>query len=308
MLRLVDFLFLLRPTLLVPVWTFLFLGYQFAQGEKTLSVTIFMPKVFWIVFFSYSLLMGATYILNQIWDRETDRINKKLFLLSEGIMPIYLAISWLFLALGVSLYLLSLIGGSYAILWAISLLMGFLYSTPPFKFKGRPFFDLLSNAIGYGFVNFLVGWNILSSIKGISYLHSLPYIFMVGAVFLNTTVPDIPGDKASGEVTTGVFLGAKKTTFIAFLSIIVALIFGILLKDPFSAIASLVSIPFFYRAWQDPVDLKVKFSYRIGGGSLVLLVALRYVLFLALLIFTYLALKVYYKKRFGLDYPTLKGR
>jgi len=308
MLKVLDLIFLLRPTILVPVWTFLFLGYFWGSKSNFLAVEFSPSRNFWVVFVSYTLLMGGSYIINQIWDKESDRINKKLFLLSEGIISINLAIFWLLLTLGVSLYLSIKIGGNFVILWSISLVMGVLYSTPPFKFKGRPLLDLLSNALGYGFINFLVGWTCVAPLSAESYLHSLPYIFMVGAVFLNTTVPDIPGDKEAGEITTGVFLGVRGTTLLALVFIAVALILGILFRDPFTIVASVVSTPFFLNALLSPSDLSVKLSYRIGGGSLVLLVSLRYILFLIILIFVYFSLKFYYRFRFGLDYPTLKGR
>ncbi len=303
-----DLLFLTRPTILVPVWTFMFLGYFWASGHRFLQIQLVPQKAFWMVFASYTFLMAGSYIVNQISDRETDRLNRKLFLLSEGKVPVYLAYIWLFLLWGVSLYLLLKIGGVFGILWPISLLMGLLYSLPPVKFKGRPFFDLIFNSIGYGMVNFLVGWITVSPIDRWAFVHSIPYVLLVGAVFLNTTVPDIPGDRLSGEITTGVYLGEKSTTLFALAMITPAIILAVVLKDPFSLIASLFSFPFFLKAFLNPNDLNVKLSYRIGGATLVLMVSLRYILFFAVLIFLFVALKFYYKFRFGLDYPTLKGR
>jgi 4-hydroxybenzoate polyprenyltransferase len=308
MLKLVDLFFLLRPTLLLPVWTFLFLGYYWGSGERFFNLTMVLPKAFWTIFISYSLLMGGVYILNQIWDRESDRINQKLFLIPRGIITLREALLWFFLVLTLSFLLAVLQKGLYVHLWGLSFLMGVLYSMPPIKLKGRPIFDLLSNGIGYGFVNYLVGVITVAHISGYHLVHSIPYLLAVGAVFLNTTVPDIPGDMRTGERTTGVVLGARWTCFLALVFIAGTLASALILRDPFALLCSLTSIPFFALALVKPSDERVKLSYRIGGGSMVLLVALRFPPLLLLSFLTYLALKVYYRFRFNLNYPSLRGR
>ncbi|MCK4571813.1 hypothetical protein KAT89_02680, partial [candidate division WOR-3 bacterium] len=75
-----DYFILMRPTLFIPVWMFFLLGVHFADGSLNFrSISIFIL---------YTSLMGGVYILNQIVDRESDRKNEKLFLLSDEIIPI----------------------------------------------------------------------------------------------------------------------------------------------------------------------------------------------------------------------------
>ncbi|MCK4255704.1 hypothetical protein KAX35_02355, partial [candidate division WOR-3 bacterium] len=78
-MHLLDFIFLLRPILLIPVWIIFLLGYYRAGGTMLGDSRYLMPG-----FIVFTLLMGAIYIINQIADIETDRINNKLFILPKG--------------------------------------------------------------------------------------------------------------------------------------------------------------------------------------------------------------------------------
>jgi len=252
--------------------------------------------------------MGGIYILNQIFDIESDRQNEKLFLLPKGIISLKNAWISFYFVIFLSILVAIPLTMTYFFLWGFSLLLGVLYSAPPFKFKGKPFFDLFSNSIGYGLLNFLVGWISSFPFKREAFLFSIPYIFAVGAVFLNTTIPDIPGDRVVGEKTTGVFLGKRKTALLAFFLLVVSFISSFYLRDYTVLLASAISLPPFFIAVKDNTNFFVKFSYRIGGGIFALIVAIRCPSFFIIGFLTLILLKLYYRKRFGLNYPSLTGR
>ncbi len=91
LLHLFDYIAILRPLLLIPAWTMLFLGYYKGLDGKLTGHSIGnMPVILrpdneiLITLFLYSLLMGAVYILNQISDRHSDEINDKLYLVARG--------------------------------------------------------------------------------------------------------------------------------------------------------------------------------------------------------------------------------
>lgn len=298
-----DYIFILRPTLLVPVWTFLLLGYYRALEEPRVHLRV-DPRFVW-VFLLYTGLMGGIYILNQIVDRETDRANKKLYLVSEGYVPVkfaYLEMVGLFV---IAFLLFLRFPFSLFLFILLSFGLGIVYSVPPLKLKGRPFWDLLSNSLGYGLLNFGVGWMTIRPISGQMFLHSLPYIFSVGAVFVNTTIPDIPGDERSGDRTTGVALGMRKSLLLSSLLLSFALISSLLLKDWICLGASVWSLPLFVRA-AIRADLRSCFqSMRIGAPSLVILTGFLFPAFLLLLLLAFFSMRIYYKQRFGVLYPTI---
>ncbi len=307
----VDYLFLIRPTLLVPVWTLLLIGHYrglsyIGQGSYGWDLERFSFSVQFIyVFLLYSALMGGVYVLNQIVDRETDKRNEKLFLLSAGIVPLWLAVLEMLLLFLVPLFLSVLLGGRIFLLMLISLVMGVLYSTPPFRMKGRPVADLLFNALGYGMVNFLVGWVVAGPLSKAAFAHAIPYCLAVGGVFVNTTIPDIKGDRADGAITTGVLLGEVRTAYLGLVLILLAGLASLFLKDMVCLIAALVAVPFFVLAVVKKNRRWYLRSFRIGAPTLVVAAAILFPYYILLLLFTLFSMKVYYRKRFDLAYPSI---
>jgi 4-hydroxybenzoate polyprenyltransferase len=302
-----DHLFLLRPILFVPLWALTLLGYFWAEGGTYRLAWLPQGRLL-LSLFLYSLLMGSVYVLNQIFDRESDRLNRKLYLLAEGYVTLRAAWVECFLLLVVSLSLSLLFSPAYRVFILLSLGLGILYSAPPFKLKGKPILDILSNSIGYGCVAFMVGWLSLGTYHVGHLLKSLPYVLAVAAVFINTTVPDIEGDRKTGNITTGVFLGIRGTTLLALSAILGAVAASLWLGDWLCLIASLAATPLFLWA---AIRAKVKsamISYQLSGGALVILVCLLFPWYLALLLVTFGALFVYHKVRFGLNYPALADR
>jgi 4-hydroxybenzoate polyprenyltransferase len=306
-----DIFFLLRPILWVPLWVFVFLGYMYGKRLELFSITFLLPLKFFSVLFSYTFLMSSTYIINQIVDKESDRINDKLFLIPYGIVSEKLG--WI---LSVLLALASLAWGYFAggvellILYFISLIMGLLYSLPPVQTKARPFLDIFFNAFGYGCIAFSVGWAVAEHLNKSTFIISTGYFLLVAAVFINTTIPDIPGDKKSGKLTTGVFLGQRFSSILASIIFFISLVYGflemdilLLLPSILGLILSIISI------WDTSEDLIItKLSYRIPAFLFVLLVAVKFPIFLMLNLIILILLRKYYKSRFGLDYPSILGR
>jgi len=301
-----DYLFLIRPTLLVPVWTLLLIGYYRGQMFHGVSPARFIvsPR-FVYVFLVYSALMGGVYILNQIVDRETDRRNQKLFLLSAGVIPIWVAVLEMFVLFCGPLLLSLLLGRFCFLLMVISLVMGVLYSAPPFRAKGRPIVDLLFNALGYGMINFLMGWIAAGPPSRAAFIHAVPYCLAVGGVFANTTIPDIKGDRADGAVTTGVFLGEVRTAILGLALIVSAALFSIILTDFVCLVAALVAVPFFVLALLKRSRRWYLLSFRLGAPTLVFAAIVLYPYYIILLLLTLVSMRIYYRRRFDLAYPSI---
>ncbi|MCH7760013.1 UbiA family prenyltransferase [candidate division TA06 bacterium] len=313
-----DYLFLVRPTLLIPVWTFLLLGYYWGMRTAEFGVRNadwgvgyssfrIPPSTFLWAFLLYSALMSGVYILNQVLDRETDRMNQKLFLLSERVIPVKFALmemGLLFLialTLSISMFHFTL----FTAFVFLSLVMGILYSVPPIKIKGRPFLDLLWNSTGFGLVSFSVGWLTVSPFSLATVYHSIPYVLSVGAVFLNTTIPDISGDEKAGDKTTGVLLGRRRTAALGTLFLLFALLTSFLIRDSICFIAALFALPPFLLALKKEEMRFYLLSIRIGAPLLVLLTIYLYPFYLLLLVLTYFSMRIYYQRRFHLAYPSL---
>lgn len=305
-----DYLFVLRPILMVPVWTMILAGYFRGQRFASLSLDRWRwPADLWWLLLFYSLLMGAVYIVNQIFDVETDRLNQKLFLVAEGYVN--RAAIWIEAAVLMSGAIwLSFIKypPQLGYIMIASGCLGLLYSVPPIKLKAKPFWDMAANGLGYGMLAFAAGWTAGGRYSDAVWLFSLPYVLAVSAVYLNTTIPDYASDRATGNITTGVFLGGRATVWLALALMLLSFILAVSFSDPLAAVASGCSLPLFLAAALTGKMRWTMLSYQGGALVLVLLLGLIFPVYFVLLLITLVSLRFYYKWRFNIDYPRFADR
>jgi len=316
--RIFDYVAILRPLLLIPVWTMVLLGYYRVVSDKSqihlpivgnIGVILHPNSEVLITILLYTLLMGAIFILNQLTDSRTDEINGKLYLipygyLKKGSLRIQIAV-----LLTVSIILAFLkFSFTYAVLVLISIILGIMYSVPPIRLKGKPILDLLANASGFGIIAFVVGWVSQTEFSTNLILDSLPYFLCVSAAFINTTIPDMEGDIHNGDITTGVYLGVRKSCLVSTIILCLAILASLYRMDFIPLIASTLSLPFFVYMtisnWDQQINTRsITMATQISILVLSLLIALLIPLYLILLIFTILLVRFYYQVRFGIKYP-----
>lgn len=308
LIKIFDYFFLLRPIILIPYWTFFLLGYYhaitFSEKLKFTMITAFPPKMISLLFVG-TAFFGIVYIINQIVDREIDKINNKLFFIPEKIISIktaYIEAAILFTAAIVTIIFSDINIKLTLIIFSI-LIVGIPYSVPPFRFKGRPIVDILSNSLVFGCAMFSAGWMLNKSISFNTIIESLPYVFSVAATFINTTVLDIKGDRREGLKTTGIWLGEKKASLLSLILIIVVIALCIYLKNWICFIPALGSLPFFILAFFNEDRKYFMRSVQIPSKLIVLITAILFPYYLLFLICLYLFTKWYYKKRFDISYP-----
>lgn len=276
-------------------------------------------------FIVFTLLMGAIYIINQIADIETDRINNKLFILPKGLISVKSAYFESAFLIVVVLAFSSFFSPIYRLFLLLSLILGVLYSIKPFKFKSRPYLDLLSNTLGHGFLAFSIGWLSLKHFSIDTVIYSIPYAFAVGGVFLLCTVIDIKGDRETKERTIGVYLGEKWTTLLAIFFMIGAIISSIFVKDFICLTIAAISFLFFFWFYISIIKISriiiperestngrkerrfLLLSASIPVYLLTIICCIIYTWFLVFLIFLVLVTRLYYKKRFDVVYPKFLG-
>ncbi len=305
-----DYIMLLRPTLMMPVWMFLFYGHYAAKFRGSLyGIDLPFCCRFWLAMLSLTLISATAYIVNQIFDIETDRINKKLFLLPEGIITIRSA--WLYtaalsvLGLAIAFYM----GREPFILLTVIWITGFLYSVPPFRFKGRPVIDMVWNGLGYGFLTFLLGyWSFSQRIDRGALISSVPYILAVFGVYAETTIADIEGDRRDGAITIGVLLGERATAIVGAVLMLASVVTALVLKDMMAFIpAAVTAIVFIYTPFvpKERFLKSVKFAFRLSGAIYAVNIGVHYPIYVLIGVVVYAGMKVYYRSRFGLNYPSL---
>jgi 4-hydroxybenzoate polyprenyltransferase len=315
-MKLLDYLFLHRPMLIIPVWTIALLGNRAALWRSRSSNPFHLdgyPFSEWLPGDSHLLLMmlcgalvaGGAFVLNQIYDIETDRKNKKLFLLPEG--HVSLAEAWFlyFFSTVIGIAAGFLLNWQLGILLACGALLGLQYSHPRFKVRQDPWRSLRNNMLAHGMLAFLFGWVLAKNFDIESVLKSVPYMLGVAALYLNTTLPDIKGDESAGKKTYGVELGVKRTESTALFLVVLALIASVLTADYAFTIAAAVALPFFVMARVNKsIDLSV-LATKAAVLALSIMAALYFPPYLLLLILTILLSRLYHARRFSISYPSL---
>ncbi len=318
MKKLLDYIFLMRPMLIIPVWTISLLGARAALWRDR-GTGIFQLDHFPFASFTPldlnllltllfgTLLAGGIFILNQIHDIDTDKANGKLFLLAEGHISQSEATKLYWTMTLISIVGAFVVNWQLGVLFVIGALIGFQYSYPRFKVRENAYKAFRNNLLGHGMLAFLFGWVVCHTFDLEGVLKSLPYVFAVGAVYLTTTLPDIEGDARVGKITYAVEWGIPRTIGNAAWMVVLALILSIMAADYSFAITAGITAPIYIvAAMRKSVEIAVLAS-KIAILSLSVFAALFFPLYLILLLVTLLVTRVYYSKRFGMTYPALSG-
>ena len=101
-----------------------------------------------VVLVLFAMVMGSTFILNQLADKKSDKINSKLFLISNNHISTKNAIIEVIILIGLSMVFGYLIDIKLFIIFTLFfILTGYLYNFKPFEFKNKPWPSLFSNAL-----------------------------------------------------------------------------------------------------------------------------------------------------------------
>ncbi|MDZ7267358.1 MAG: UbiA family prenyltransferase [candidate division KSB1 bacterium] len=307
--KLLDYVFVLRPTLFFPVWTVYAAGYfasqRFAPGA--LNGAGQPDQAALPLALALSALMGAAFILNQLCDVATDTHNHKLFLIAQRhISP---AAAWLQTVLLTGAGLLVAFQHSHAhglLFLAIFLLTGILYSVAPFQWKDRPIRGLLANA-GGALLIFTAGWWAVRPAASLPLWHALPYMLAVGAVYLYTTLLDLAGDAQTHKRTFAVCYGWRATVITGCLCELAATALAWQVNDPVIFYPALLSAPFFIAAACKQGRPEVSRAIKLPILFLALAIGCKMWQYFLVLAVVFFVSKWYYQQRFGLKYPSLQA-
>ena len=302
--RFFDFFFVLRPTLIFPLWTMTLAGAALSQtaGEVDMSRWIFLSL-------GLTSMFGLVYLLNQLKDIESDKINKKLFLIAEGALSrksIILEASLLFVMTLVFL----IIGDSvYLGIWifVLFLIIGVLYNYSPLALKQKPWGGIFAYAAGgwmfvhVGSLVYHVDLNIFLNI-----LHELPYVLAFVSSCLVTNLPDLAGDLEQGKKTFSVVYGKDATIIVAILGIVLAGALGILNSDWVILIPCAVSLPVFIYGFVKKDINRIIQANKLAIFALSIAVGIVFPVYLLIIILYFPFARWYHLHRFKLSYPSFR--
>lgn len=304
-----DYLMLLRPSIMIALWTFYFSGVYIAMRINHYTVLFNFESALRIssILILYSMLMGCVYVINQIIDIDTDRINNKLHILPKGIISrekaVAYAILLALLPIG-GIFVIDSVSMTVKMLFIVSFIMGYIYSVPPFKLKRRPFFDLADNIAGYGLITIIIGFESAGYTFTLRHIIlAVPYMLSMGAVFVNTTLMDYRGDSAVHARTTGVYLGFRYSSMLSMIMMAGACFSAILISDWVIAAVSAISLPLYVYSIIRPSERSAGISVKFSAPLLTVAMSVVFPYFFIINVFVLIGMRYYYKKRFNIRYP-----
>lgn len=305
-----DSVFLMRPTLIFPVWIMIAAG---MGAGRALAV----PELYWIkelnwqtivYFLGLTLMAGSTILRFQIRNRPGNERGKispnpeslKINLPDVKRLAARLMAAGLILATGVSLYALIMAGAWVplsATVWAVlAALTWMVFQTgDSLQRHARPVLGVVSTILT-GFFLFLIGWAYASGPLGMGLFHAVPYVLLFAAVATITII--------NGRNPFALRFGVRITMALGTVWVAGALVIGFLLEDPVISTGSMLALPFFVLAVifirKDHIERAIRYPVLI----MAIFVSVRYPwLFVALTGLFYVS-RLYYYFRFNLDYPT----
>jgi len=299
----IDLFFLTRPVVLVPVWGFSAFGIYCFKSELFSSLGF----SHYLLMALYSLSVASVYVINQMADYEVDKSNEGFPLLVRGNISMRAAGGCAVICAVLSIAGPVIMGNvSVALLSVIAIAAGYIYSCKPFSLSGRPFFDFLTNSFE-ALLAFCAGWCIVGGnlFHNQLYIAALPYVLLMCAGSISSTLPDMPGDRLHGKITTAVRFGAKKAHCIATAALMIAIPLSILNGDLMALICAAAVLPIYILYLIRANALTMELTYKAGGTITMIAAALAAPLIAAAGFFVFFITWIYFRKRHKVSYPSL---
>ncbi|AKU18605.1 hypothetical protein VV02_03555 [Luteipulveratus mongoliensis] len=160
------------------------------------------------------LVWASVFAVNDAYDVDTDRLNPRKAhsmavrsrmttesLVFRSLEAGLLAVVVAWLAAGVT----------FAFGTLVVVALGWAYSVPPLRLKARAGCDVLVNALVIGPVGILGGWQLERPMSQFPWAMGVLAFVVAAALYLPTTLIDLPADRAAGVRTTAVRLGERTT-------------------------------------------------------------------------------------------------
>ncbi len=306
-----DYIFVLRPMLFFPGWTTLLAGYFIADKGNLIPLYFYPADLDYFLLIrlllGFAFLMGSAFILNQIADVESDRRNDKLYIISDGHISRAAAKKEAIILAALGFLTGITCGLQITLLFILFFVItGYFYNFYPLKLKNRPWGSFLAN-IAMGWLAFTIGWAAHQEFSIRLIIDSLPYVLFNTALYLYTLLPDIRGDRMAGKKTLAVIYGENKVMLGATIFIAFGFFSVFMVRDLTSFLFYMLSLPWLIKTMYFlEVSDAIK-STKFGILFFSISICLKWPPYFVLMVLGFFATKLYFRKRFDLNYPNFSG-
>lgn len=302
-MKVLDYFFASRPLLQLPIWTVYLVSLhshlRLSGGSPAWSDLVIMAGL--------SVIFAGAAYLNQVYDCESDALNRKVGFLQRGFLTRQGLLAASIPALLVPMVVAPLVGWATLFIFALLVVLAYVYSAPPLRLKDHPLGGLLANMTAHGFLVAVAVMPELSmNNSGLLDWNGAFYFFLtVGGTYLLTTLPDRAGDEAVGKRTLSVVLGRTgtlvTTVFLFALAAWSAYRSGAIVLCGLALGAALLTVAALVIRSEKTVLLAAKLPLL----ALTILACWYFPSYFLFVVALLIATRIYYRRRFGLTYPVL---
>ncbi|MCE1274678.1 MAG: UbiA family prenyltransferase [Chlorobiales bacterium] len=216
---------LLDPVTWISVFPCLACG---VMGSGAMQPTFHDYLLLFLLFILYGPLgTGFSQSVNDYFDLELDRLNEPTRPIPSGRISereaIWNWVSVLLAAMTISIGIAYHIGGQRGLVFIIcmttGLILGYVYSAPPFKLKKNIFLSAPAVGISYGFITYLSANVLFSEIRPEVMWLAILNFFMAMSLIIMNDFKSQKGDAESGMKSLTVLIGPRYTFLTAFIII-----------------------------------------------------------------------------------------
>lgn len=315
-----DYFFILKPIMFFPVWVLFLSGYYVqnktepylhSEGNISNGVAAFgEDRLIWLGL-AVTILMGAIFVLNQVMERKSSEAKSKFtFIAPEMLTPksAFIESSILIvLTLCFSFFFFWKIG---VLAFIILLLLGYLFNFSPFAWKDKLILALLAKLVT-AFLLFGGGWFFNGRLSSALVIQASPYLCFFLSLLLFEAVENSPSDDSQGKSAFAEKFGFSTTLFVAVVLTVVSIAIAFILKDELIFYPALFALPFFLWAAISAKNCEVERSLKYAMVFLIIAISFKWGIlfknyfFIGTVATIYFSAKIYYRLRFGVNYPTL---
>ncbi|MBS7288602.1 MAG: UbiA prenyltransferase family protein [Candidatus Freyarchaeota archaeon] len=191
--------------------------FGWATTLKGFTLLDFFANFIVLGFFA-TLLNGFSFAVNNVFDVEEDRkAGKASNLVAARSVSRNKALAFSFIIGGASVAFFAYTGGvEGGLLSLLCIVIGFLYSAPPFRFKEKPILDIVSHGFFLGSLLVLLGAYFRSGTpNNVTYVYTVAFFFISCIFQLQNLLGDYFFDRDAGVKTSIVRLGSLEKGRIA---------------------------------------------------------------------------------------------
>ncbi|TCT17528.1 1,4-dihydroxy-2-naphthoate prenyltransferase [Melghiribacillus thermohalophilus] len=204
---------MLRPHTLTASFIPVFAGTMLASFDQTIHVGLFIAMLLASI-----LIQAATNMFNEYYDYvrgldHEESVGIGGTIVRDGIRPktvLTLAMVFFLVATFIGIYICMMTSWWIAVIGAVSMACGYLYTGGPYPIAYTPFGELVS---GFFMGTIIIGISYYIqtlSVDGPILMITIPFAIFIGAIMLSNNIRDLDGDRENGRKTLAILVGKKR--------------------------------------------------------------------------------------------------